>query len=65
MATDEDEFIPTRRSLLIRLKDLADQESWKQFFDTYWKLIYTTARRAGLNDAATKANASAATVTRI
>jgi RNA polymerase sigma factor (sigma-70 family) len=45
------ELIPTRHSLLSRLKDSNDQESWKHFFDTYWKLIYTTAIRAGLNSA--------------
>jgi RNA polymerase sigma-70 factor (ECF subfamily) len=52
MATEQDEFIPTRRSLLIRLRDLGDQRSWQVFFDTYARLIYNTARRAGLNDAA-------------
>jgi len=46
-----DELLPTRRSLLSRLKDWDDQESWKDFFATYWKLIYGTARRAGLDDA--------------
>lgn len=45
------ELIPTRRSLLDRLKQWSDQESWKVFFDTYWKLIYGTAIKAGLNDA--------------
>jgi len=45
------EFIPTRRSLLSRLKNSEDHESWRVFFDTYWKLIYTTARKAGLTDA--------------
>jgi len=44
------EFIPTRRSLLSRLKDWADQESWRTFFDTYWKLIYNTAIKTGLTD---------------
>jgi RNA polymerase sigma-70 factor (ECF subfamily) len=48
---DADEFIPTRQSLLSRLKDWADQESWKVFFDTYWRLIYNAAIRAGLTDA--------------
>lgn len=43
--------IPTRRSLLGRLKDWNDQESWQVFFDTYWRLIYNTAIKAGLNDA--------------
>jgi RNA polymerase sigma-70 factor (ECF subfamily) len=45
------EFIPTRHSLLSRLKDWEDQESWRLFFDTYWKLIYMTALKAGLTQA--------------
>jgi len=48
---DANEFIPTRQSLLSRLKDWNDHGSWKIFFDTYWKLIYNAAIRAGLNDA--------------
>jgi aspartate oxidase len=48
MQEDREEFLPTRWSLLSRLKDWDDQESWRQFFDTYWKLIYTTALKAGL-----------------
>src|SRR6266496_2697150 len=48
---DAEEFIPTRQSLLSRLKDWDDQESWKVFFDTYWRLIYNAAIRAGLSDA--------------
>lgn len=50
-ANIEEEFIPTRRSLLSKLSDWNDQDSWKVFFDTYWKLIYTTAIRSGLSDA--------------
>jgi len=46
-----EEFIPTRQSLLSRLKNWNDQESWQAFFDTYWGLIYSTALRAGLTDA--------------
>ena len=42
--------IPTRQSLLARLKDWGDQESWRQFFDTYWRLIHTTAFKAGLTE---------------
>lgn len=45
------EFLPTRQSLLSRLRDWDDAESWKDFFDTYWKLIYSAARRSGLTDA--------------
>jgi RNA polymerase sigma-70 factor (ECF subfamily) len=44
-------FIPTRQSLLSRLKNWNDQESWQTFFDTYWGLIYGTALRSGLTDA--------------
>ena len=40
----------TRRSLLSRLKESNAEESWRQFFDTYWRLIYTTAFNAGLSD---------------
>ena len=42
--------IPTRQSLLARLKDCGDQESWREFFDTYWRLIHATAVRAGLTE---------------
>jgi RNA polymerase sigma-70 factor (ECF subfamily) len=45
------EPIPTRRSLLSRLKSWEDQESWREFFNTYWKLIYGVAIRAGLTEA--------------
>jgi RNA polymerase sigma factor (sigma-70 family) len=46
----EDEFIPTRATLLSRLKDWGDQASWQEFFDTYWKLIYGLARKFGLSE---------------
>jgi RNA polymerase sigma-70 factor (ECF subfamily) len=48
---DETDLLPTRRSLLARLKDWDDHDSWKQFFDTYWKLIYGAAIKSGLSDA--------------
>lgn len=51
MADEAEEFIPTRRSLLSRLKNWDDQESWRVFFDTYWKLIYGVALKAGLSEA--------------
>jgi RNA polymerase sigma factor (sigma-70 family) len=44
-----DEFIPTRWSLLSRLKNLEDQDSWQVFFNTYWRLIYSVALKAGLS----------------
>jgi RNA polymerase sigma factor (sigma-70 family) len=46
-----EEFIPTRKSLLSRIKNSSDDESWRTFFNTYWKLIYSAATKSGLNDA--------------
>lgn len=51
MAKVTDELIPTRATLLHRLKNWQDQSSWQEFFDTYWKLIYGVASKSGLNDA--------------
>jgi RNA polymerase sigma-70 factor (ECF subfamily) len=51
MTQPEPEFLPTRGTLLSRLKDMDDAGSWQQFFDTYWKLIYCVALKAGLKDA--------------
>jgi RNA polymerase sigma factor (sigma-70 family) len=48
---NDKDFIPTRRSLLSRLKSPDDQESWQEFFDTYSKLIYRVSTKAGLSDA--------------
>ena len=48
---EREDLIPTRESLLSRLKDWEDRESWQDFFDTYWRLIYGIARKAGLSDA--------------
>lgn len=44
-------LIATRRSLLERLPNLDDHAKWQEFFDTYWRLIYGVARKAGLTDA--------------
>ena len=43
--------IPTRYTLLSRLEDRDDQDSWKDFFDTYWRLIYSVALKSGLTEA--------------
>jgi len=51
MAEPMDELIPTRATLIQRLKDWQDQSSWQDFFDTYWKLIYGVAVRGGLTGA--------------
>lgn len=42
---------PTRQPLLARLRDASDEDSWRDFFETYWRLIYRTAVGAGLSDA--------------
>ena len=47
---EADLFLATRRSLLTRLKDWDDHESWREFFQTYWKLIYSVAIKSGLTD---------------
>lgn len=36
---DPEELIPARDSLLSRLQDRDDHESWQDFFNTYWKLV--------------------------
>ncbi len=48
-ATAADLF-PTRYSLLSRLQDWSDDDSWRDFFETYWRLIYATAMKAGLSE---------------
>jgi RNA polymerase sigma-70 factor (ECF subfamily) len=44
-------LLATRRSLVDRLANWDDQRRWQEFFDTYWKLIYSAARQSGLTDA--------------
>jgi RNA polymerase sigma factor (sigma-70 family) len=46
-----EDSIPTRYSLLSRLEDRADQDSWRDFFNTYWRLIYSVAVNSGLTEA--------------
>jgi RNA polymerase sigma factor (sigma-70 family) len=45
------DHLPTRQSLLNRLRDWQDQESWAVFFEIYWRLIYGFAVKSGLSDA--------------
>jgi len=47
----EPDSLPTRQSLLSRLRDCHDHSGWRAFFDSYWQLIYNVARKSGLNDA--------------
>ena len=46
-----DSSLPTRRSLISRLRNSQDNDSWRDFFQTYWKLIYAFAIRCGCSDA--------------
>jgi RNA polymerase sigma factor (sigma-70 family) len=50
MSSPTEDSVPTRYSLLSRLKNREDQESWRDFFDTYWRLIYSVAVKAGLTE---------------
>ncbi len=51
MADPDHHHSPTRRSLIGRLKNWEDRESWAVFFETYWRLIYGFAIKTGLSDA--------------
>src|ERR1051325_6147731 len=48
--TTDADSIATRASLLGRIKSWDDAESWEDFTQTYWRLIYGVARQAGLSD---------------
>ncbi|HZV05981.1 MAG TPA: sigma-70 family RNA polymerase sigma factor [Gemmataceae bacterium] len=45
------QLLTTRPSLLVRLRDAADGEAWRQFVELYASLIYGLARKWGLQDA--------------
>ncbi len=45
-----DALIPTRESLLGRLKNWEDQDGWREFFGIYRSLIFGTAIKAGLSE---------------
>ncbi len=38
----------TRKSLIARLDNWEDQRTWDEFYQTYWRLIYSVAVKAGL-----------------
>ncbi len=38
----------TRKSLIERLNNWEDQRTWNEFYQTYWRLIYSVATKAGL-----------------
>ena len=45
-----EDLLPTRQSLLSRLKYWEDADSWQEFFNRYWKLIYGVAIKSGLTE---------------
>jgi len=49
-ARDNPDPLPTHWTLIHRLRDRDDQESWREFFETYWRLIYGAALKAGLTE---------------
>jgi RNA polymerase sigma-70 factor (ECF subfamily) len=51
MTSLAEDTISTRYTLLSRLQDWGDQSSWKDFFDIYWRLIYSVAIKSGLTEA--------------
>jgi RNA polymerase sigma factor (sigma-70 family) len=46
----ESDALPTRQSLLLRLKNQEDQASWQEFFNSYWRFFYNVALKAGLTE---------------
>lgn len=47
-STADDGFLPTRSSLLSRLRNSSDAESWQYFVDNYGRLIFQVCLRTGL-----------------
>ena len=41
-------FAKTRKSLIARLDNWEDQQTWDDFYQTYWRLIYSVAMKSGL-----------------
>jgi len=50
MAQPNDDSYPTRSSLLRRVKDAQDHQSWQEFYGIYSQLILRFAIKAGLNE---------------
>ncbi|MGJ8672548.1 sigma-70 family RNA polymerase sigma factor [Rubritalea sp.] len=41
-------YAKTRKSLIARLDNWEDQRTWDEFYQTYWRLIYSVAIKSGL-----------------
>ena len=46
---EKEQFARTRKSLIERLADWEDQRTWEEFYQTYWRLIYSVSTKAGLS----------------
>ena len=44
----EQAYARTRKSLIARLENWDDQRTWDEFYQTYWRLIYSGGLKAGL-----------------
>ncbi|MCH2062946.1 MAG: sigma-70 family RNA polymerase sigma factor [Roseibacillus sp.] len=44
----EQAYARTRKSLIARLENWEDQRTWDEFYQTYWRLIYSVGLKAGL-----------------
>jgi RNA polymerase sigma-70 factor (ECF subfamily) len=44
----QEAYAKTRKSLIARLDNWEDQRSWDEFYQTYWRLIYSVAIKSGL-----------------
>jgi len=41
-------YAKTRKSLIAKLENWEDQRTWDEFYQTYWRLIFAVALKAGL-----------------
>ena len=46
----EHAYEKTRKSLIARLDNWEDQKTWDEFYQTYWRLIYSVALKSGLRN---------------
>lgn len=48
---EEERYLPTRQSLLVKLRSLENEPAWREFFEKYWKFIYNAVIGCGLSHA--------------
>ncbi len=47
-SNDQQRYAETRRSLIEKLANWEDQKTWDEFYQTYWRLIFSVSVKAGL-----------------